>query len=71
MFKPRVYTNQTADWGYQNMLGSYNLGHVSMEQMAEYAVLCDEIEAEHLAKQAKMDAKNQRKPAKATKNIAA
>ena len=51
MFEPRKYTNQTADWGYENMLGSYRLGLVSEKQMIEYADLCDQIEAEHSEKQ--------------------
>ena len=50
MFEPRKYVNQTADWGYEDMLGSYQLGLISEERMAEFARLCDEIEAEHLAK---------------------
>ena len=50
MFEPRKYVNQTADWGYEDMLGSYENGLISEERMAEFAALCDEIEAEHLAK---------------------
>ena len=71
MFEGRKYTNETADWGYEDMLGFYKSGAISADRMSEYIVIFDAIEAEHLAKKAKMDAKDHRQSAKTTKNIAA
>ena len=71
MFKPRKYSNHVADSTYEDMFDLYLAGGISESRMAEFAAMSDEIEAEHLAKQAKMDAKDHRQSAKTTKNIAA
>lgn len=71
MFEPRKYSNHVADSTYEDMLDLYLAGGLSEARMAEFAAMSDEIEAEHLAKQAEMDAKKQRKPANTTKKIAA